>query len=170
MNQFENEIVRPAVLALLSRIPEWTGHVSSVEKMSQAGMKRSSSEFGAGTPDILGSIAWIAANGARGAQWICFELKSPRLSPGLICTGCVRPCSRAGVRSVCCSKKIFEMKASRPAGVVSDEQASLHEAWREQGRWIYVVETPQEAKQAIEEVRIRLRQAGLEPVDATVLG
>lgn len=170
MNQFENEVVRPAVIAALAQIPEWTGHVSSVEKLTQMGMRPSSAQFGAGTPDILGSIAWIAKSGLRGAQWICLELKSPRLSPGAWCRTCVRACSRAGTRSICCSGKIEEVRASRPAGVVSDEQISLHEAWREQGRWIYVVETPQEAKRAIEEVRFRLRGAGLEPVDATVLG
>ncbi len=159
---FEDDILRPAVIAALSQIPYWTGHVAPVEVLHQSGRRRSQAELGAGCPDILGSVrARVVTDRVITtiAVWVCLELKAPRRHVGWICAICCAPwvdcpCGSAG-------RKI-ELPAPVQEGRVRPEQEQLHAAWRSQGRWVFVVRSPSEAVAAVESVARALRGAGLE--------
>jgi len=168
VTHYENQILRPAVIDALSTQPDVLVHVAPIEVLSQSGRKRSVSELGAGTPDLLVSIQW-QSGGIVGAQWIGLELKRPALPAGPTCTKCCRAC--LGRRtSLCCKAKVLELDAYQPAGRLDPEQIKLHEAWRKAGRWVYVVHTPAEALAILCVAREMLRIAGLTVLDECAEG
>jgi len=158
MNSFERHVLQPAVLVALSRLSYWTGAVLPVERLFQAGRRRSPVELGKGTPDILGSVRWTLG-GVVGAQWVALELKAPRLRAGWCCPVC---CASKEEGQSCCGKRLLRLDALVEAGRVDDEQEELHNAWRAQGRDVVVVRTPYEAMVAVQTVAARLRAIGLE--------
>lgn len=180
MSDYENHILRPALIRALSAAPDLVVHVAPVEQFTaSSGLRRSSAELGAGTPDLLCSLRWCAWNvdeGHRtevfGAQWLTMELKRPALPPGSSCTLCCQPCgTKAGgwrgryLLSSCCEAKVFEVLGigGQKAGYPTPAQLDEHAAWQRAGRWVYLVRTPAEGLAAVEDGRRRLRAAGLEP-------
>lgn len=164
---YENQVLRPAVLALLGEQPDVLVHVAPVEALTVSGRKRSAAELGKGTPDLLLSVRWRALgpmSGTAGAQWLAMELKAPGCSwpdGTFVCPRCCCPCTD-GLRTPCC-RVVARMVPRWSRGSVSPEQRNEHALWEAAGRWVSIIRTPGEALAALEQARRRLRAAGLEP-------
>lgn len=162
MIHYENQILRPAVIAALSTQPDVLVHIAPIEVLSQSGHKRSAAELGAGTPDLLLSMRWQAA-GIFGAQWIGLELKRPALPAGVSCRACCAPCEVFCGRSVCCKAKVLILDVPQSAGVLSPDQKREHLVWSDAGRWVWVIHSPAEALERLADARCVLYEAGLMP-------
>ena len=160
---FENEVLRPAVLRRLSPLaaPELQLHVNVSATL--AGEQSSVTVgLGKGSPDLVGTIRFMVRR-RFGAQLFALELKRKALRAGAYCMTCCLPCDEAA-RSACCAGSITIIAQRGDAGVLSPEQERAHESWSAGGRWVHTVFLPSEAWAAYQESLNRLRKMGLEPV------